>query len=375
MTVPPPGGWPPPSPEFGPSSGPPGYGPPPGYGMYPNQPPPSGAVPPRRRRGHKWILVVLAIVVIIALTVGATLLLTRDDREDSTSSPLPSQTVDIASAKDDGPIEIIAEDPTCDAYTAINNAIAGVQKNGWGEGRAALGPAADWTPEQREQVEAVVTVMRNSTEKAVQLARETPHRLFRETYEQFIAYGRAYIASIPNYEPNDDFLASTNVSAGRALMSLCDAIYYGSTNRGLAVANGPVPSDVAPVSDPADPPKFLTSPASVCTDWIARDDRFNIDTAVWQAADPNVDGAQWTPERRSIQMSALSAMDSYADDLEALGERSDNLILRDFASAAAVYLRAYVSAGDTYTTADSFLSASSFRFGNIVTAACQAAMT
>ncbi len=47
----------------------------------------------------------------------------------------------------------------------------------------------------------------------VNLAKQTPHRVVRELYEQYIAYGRAYVDSIPTYMPADDVLADVNVSS------------------------------------------------------------------------------------------------------------------------------------------------------------------
>jgi hypothetical protein len=316
-------------------------------------------------------LVAIAVLLVIGVTIGATLLFTRDGDGSSTppTSDVPS---DIASANDTGPVEVITEEPTCEAYIGINNAIAGVQGNGWGDGRGDLGPATQWSPEQRQQVDSVATVMRNSTDQSVGLAKQTPHRVVRELYEQFIAYGRAYLDALPNYTPADNELASVNVSAGSALMSICDAITYGSTSRALAVDPATPPSDVAAVGDPANPSVFLESPSGVCKSWIERDTRFNAETSDWQASDSNVTSEQWTPEQKALQLAALPKLLAYADDLESLGQQSGNATFADFAGTAALYLRAYASSGQSYNKADSFLAGAAFRIGNTVTAACRA---
>jgi hypothetical protein len=63
----------------------------------------------------------------------------------------------------------------------------------------------------------------------------------------------------------------------------------------------------------------------------------------------------------------------YANQVEAAGRQSGNPVLEDFAIAAALYLRAYVSVGGSYISADSWLSYTGFRFSNLVESACQAA--
>jgi hypothetical protein len=235
-----------------------------------------------------------------------------------------------------------------------------------------LGPETEWTSEQRQQVQGAATAIRNATSEAVELARQTPHRVVRELYEQFIAYGREYADSIPNYTPADNYLASANVSAGRAITALCNAITYGATNRALAVESAEPPTDVADVTAPDEAQPLLVEPNQICSRWLERDKQFNDATADWQNSDTNLTADQWSPEQRSIQLAALPQLTEYASDIESLGEQSDNPVIADFTQAAAIYLRAYVSSGTSYVQADSFLASTAFRFGNTVTSACQA---
>jgi hypothetical protein len=118
------------------------------------------------------------VLLVIGLAVTTTLLLTRGDKHSPTGlSGAPS---DVASARDTGPVSIITVEPTCTAYYSINNAVAAVQSNGWGDERDSLGAAAQWTPDQRTRVEAVAAALKKTADQLVPLAKQTPHRVVRE---------------------------------------------------------------------------------------------------------------------------------------------------------------------------------------------------
>ena len=194
---------------------------PPGFpqGPWPQQPP-----PPPKGNTTKWLLIAIALLLVVGVSIGATLLFTRDGGGPS-NPPTTGVPSDIASANDTGPVSIITEEPTCKAFNTINNGLADVRvrRMGW-PSRAASDPLPNWTPEQRTQVEAVATAMRNAADQTVPLAKQTPHRVVREIYDQFIAYGRAYADSITDYSPADNGLASANVSASCAIIGICNAI-------------------------------------------------------------------------------------------------------------------------------------------------------
>ena len=244
MTMPPQGGWPPPQPGPQPPNQP-QYGPPPGYQPYPGQQPyppqgqwqqqPPPPPPPQKSGGAtKWLLAAIAVLLAIGVTIGATLLFTRDG-DGSSTPPTSSVASDIASANDTGPVEIITEEPTCDAFLGINDSLADIQANGWADDRGGYGPSAEWNSEQRADIEAVATAMRNSADQAVTLAKNTPHRVVRELYEQFIAYGRAYAESVADYRPVNNNLGTANVSAGSALVGICKTIENGAARRSIAL--------------------------------------------------------------------------------------------------------------------------------------------
>lgn len=377
MSMPPQGGWPPPN-QPGP---PPNQGQPFGPQYNPQQPPPGwqqGAwspqptPPPQKGGSLKWLLVAVAVLLVIGITVGATLLFTRDNGGGGTTTSTSGAPSDIASANDTGPVTIITDEPTCDAFNSVNNGLAELEPNGWGVKRATFGPASQWTPEQRSQVETVAESMRKAADLAVPLAKQTPHRVVRELYEQFIAYGRAYADSMETYVPQDNELASANINASSALIGICNAIDNGATSRSLAIESAAPPSSVLSPGDPADPTQFIGSFESSCQTWVERLDRFNADTVDWQKRDGTVPASEWTSEQRALAGATEPLLRSYATDIENVGRQSDNPLFEDFALSAGLYIRAFVSATDSYTSADGWLNYAGFRIANLVSSACRA---
>jgi hypothetical protein len=207
----------------------------------------------------------------------------------------------------------------------------------------------------------------------VELAKQTPHRVVRELYEQFIAFGRAYANSVPQYTPLDNGLASANVNASSALVGICNAITYGSAAHSLTLDPMAPPVNRSDLGDPADPQRFITADDDACNSFQQLSDKFNADTAEWQKLDSDIPAAQWTPEQRALQQGALPFLTTWASEMERVGRDSKNSVLEDFSATAAVYLRAYVAVGDNYTSADSWLSYVSVKLNQVVLGACRAA--
>jgi hypothetical protein len=184
MSMPPQSGWPPsqPGPPYGSQSG---YGPQPG--MWPPAP------PPQKGGGLEWLLISIAVLLVIGVTIGGTLLFTRGGGGGGTTSASGAPS-DVASANDTGPVAILTDEPTCRTIFGI----ADVQDKGWGDQRSTLRPPPTWTSDQRAQVQAVMKATLNVAEQVTGLAKQTPHRVGRELYKQFIAYGRAYADAVPN---------------------------------------------------------------------------------------------------------------------------------------------------------------------------------
>lgn len=376
VSMPPQGGWQPQQP-----GGQPPYGPPPGgYPQYPGQQPPGfpqgqwPQQPPGPPKGNstKWLLVAIAVLLVIGVTIGATLLFTRDGDDGPSDPQSAGDSSDIASANDTGPVSIITDEPTCAAFIGVNNGLADLQGKGWGDQRATLGPVSSWTPEQRAQVDSVATAMRNAADRVVPLARQTPHRVMRELYEQFIVYGRGYADSISNYTPEDNGLASANVNATTSIVGICNSISNGAADRALGVpAADPPTTDPSP-GDPSSPQPFIQAPEAVCTTFKSLSDQFNIDTADWQEVDSDIAATEWTPEQRGAHERALPFISNWAVAMEDAGRASGNPILEDFAVTASLYLQAFLAVGDNYTSADSWLSYVGYKLNQLILGACRA---
>ena len=371
MSLPPPDNWRPPQPPPGPLQGPP-FGLPPSA---PQQPP----GPPNRGNGLKWVLGALVLLVVVAVSVGATLLFTRggsgDNPPTATSvSPTASGAAsDVASANDRGPVNIITQDPTCAAWGPIVDTLSAEESNGWTKRDPSV-PATSWTPEQRAQHETVGRALIVAADRAVTLSKLTPHRVMRQLYEQFIAYSRAYAARVPNYSPGDDHLAGVSNSTSSVITWICASISYGSASARAPLVPPPAPPlQTSPPGSPKDLQQFLASPNPVCRDWTSAISQFNSDIAAWRATDPNIPAAQWTPQQRDLAASVTPVMRKYADTIQALGRRSDNPTLRDFADLSAQYRRAYIQSLLSYTPADNYLAHTATDSTFIVLSACQAA--
>jgi hypothetical protein len=354
-------------PPGGQSRGVPPGGPQQGWGAPPG--------PPLRRGGKgKWILAGIAVLAVIAVTVVITVLVVG---KDSGQSPTPGTTngngSDIASANDKGPANIIAEDPTCDAWGRVSQEYsAGTKAVNWGKRDSSV-PANAWTPDQRSMYEAVAKAMTSAGDQTANLVKLTRHRVLRELYQQFIAYGRAFADAVPAYTPQDDNLAVVTDSAASGLSAICSAINYRSAPTIAPLIPDPAPpTAVSPVGDPADPKRFLTNSNGVCTDWAAEMDSFSKSTAEWRAIDPAIPATNWTPEQKTVNDAVVPVMTSDADQLEQLGRRSDNAVFEDIAVLLAQYQRAFAKALPTYTSADNYLSNVATYLAQMVNWACKA---
>jgi hypothetical protein len=359
--------------------------PPAGPGPDPRFPPPQQvwaqqqpwqAPPPKRSNGWKWALGAVAVLAVIGVTVAVTLSVAGGGSGENppTTSPTSGNggNSEIASAGDKGPATIITEDPTCAPAQPIFDALEGQVRNGWDTRDPSI-PASAWTPAQRAQYEAVGQAMRRTADQLVPMAKLTPHRVMRELYEQFIAYSRAYADRIPTYTPPDNQLALASNSALNAVARICAASMYGSAAaRGPLVPAPAAPAQVAPPGDTADPQRFLASPNSVCPEWIAASTQLQEDTAAWAAIHSDIPASQWTPEQRAVNDAVAPVMGAFADKLQALGDRSNNPLLQDFATMSAQYRRAYVQSLPSYIPSDNYLSSAAITLSALVEAGCRA---
>jgi hypothetical protein len=278
----------------------------------------------------------------------------------------------VASAKDTGPVAVITEDPSCAAWTSINNELAHSGDGLWNERDRSV-PASAWTPKLRAQFIAAAQSMRGAAAQAVGLVKLTPHRVMRELYQQFIAYARAYAERVPKYTPADNNLAGAANSASSALGSICAAITDGpAAARGPLVPPAAPPSDIAPVGNPANPQPFLTTTNPVCDDWKSALDQFAKDTAAWQKMDPNLPAIYWNREQKAVNYGVAQVMNSYAGKLEQLARQSDNAVWQDLANLSAQYRRAFVVSLPTYTPTDNHLANAANYTSTTILGACAA---
>ncbi len=354
--------------------------PPPGQWSPPPGPPPWGSQQPGPRGGGaaKWILGGLALLVVVVLTVVATLLLTRGDSQTGTpqaSSPsatTPADTSPIASAEDDGPVEVITEDPTCTAWGPIAETFSAQASKGWNDRDPSI-PATGWTAAQRAQHEAIADAMASAADQTVALVKLTTHRVMRELYDQSIAYWRAYAAAVPAYTPNDDHLARVATAAANAVGNICSAITFGSAaSRAPLVAPSPAPYGVGELGNPQNPARYVTEPLSVCPDWIATAEEFDNATAAWLNTDANIPASQWSPEQQAIYLDVLPIMQSNAGEMQNLGAQSLDPVFDDFAALAAQYRRAFVQSIPSYLPADGYLANTAAELSAANSHACRA---
>ncbi|MBS1693726.1 MAG: hypothetical protein JST91_16045 [Actinobacteria bacterium] len=317
----------------------------------------------------------VALLLVIAISVGATLLFTRDGgggNPPTASPPTSGPTSEIASADDTGPVAIITEDPTCDAWTPIVTTLSRNEANGWDKRDPSI-PRSSWSPEQRRQYREVGKAMTEAASQIEPLITATPHRVMRELYGQTIAYLRAYANSVASYTPIDDNLAVFTNTSAAAINSICSAkSSRAAAARAPLISAAAEPKHVATIENPTDPQRFLPSGNPACAGWISATDRFNSETADWQKLDPTSPSSDWTVEQRDINEAAAPIMLAFADQTELLGRESGNPIWADFADLSAQYRRALVASLPNYVPADNHLNNAAAHLVFVVKAACQA---
>lgn len=336
-----------------------------------------GSPPPRGGGGKtKWVLGALAMVLAIALAVVITVVLVRPDNSGNGPATAGSSGSDpeIASANDTGPVSIITEDPTCDAWNAIVGKSSEVAESvNWADRDYKL-PASAWTPEQRAMFDSMGKALTQAADQAVNLMKKTPHRAMRILYEQFIAYSRAFDKSIPNYNgEGDDLLVAASNGASNGLTYICAAITYRVAQAtSPLVPAGPVPSTVAALNDPSVATKLLDEPNSICAEWKSLTSKFDDDTESWRLIDKNIPAKEWTPEQKALNDAVVPIMLTNADEMQRLGRQSGNPALEDVATLGAQYRRAFAHTIPAYKPADGYLLLTATGLTLLVNAACKA---
>lgn len=267
---------------------------------------------------------------------------------------------------------IITEDPTCERLLKMQNQVA-AQLADWNSRDPSV-PASTWTQEQREMYEKAARVLQAESGQLTPLVRETPHRVVREIYEQIIAYDRAYAQAIPRYGPIDDNLATARNSLSAAQMNICTAITnFTAANRGPSVRVAASPATIAPLGDPASPPRFLTAPSKACPKLKALAHRQTLKLEQWfKTASVDVPASQRGAADRILWDMAAEVFDRGADELEQIADSSGNPVMEDFLNLSAQYYRAYVAAIPTYLGFDNQLYEVGQKSRSAVLSACDA---
>jgi hypothetical protein len=340
----------------------------------PQQPsgPPPGP-PPRRDGKGKWILGGIALLAVIAVTVVITVLVVGKDAGGESPTPGNGRKSEFASADDKGPVAIITDDPTCDAWGRIAREYsAQAESVKWGDRDQTI-PADAWTADQRSMYDTMGKAVNNGTDQAQNLVKLTPYRVMRELYEQFIAYGRAFVNKIPSYTAQDRYLAGATDGISSALSSVCSAIDYKSAQPfAPLIPEAASPTKIALPGDAKHPAQFLTSRNPVCSDWTSELSTFDTETAAWRALDPMIPADQWTAEQKAVNDAVAQVMSAHADSLEVLARHSDNAVFEDVGILSALYQRAFVKAIPTYSVADNYLSEAATFLSSSINAACKA---
>ncbi|MBU8824926.1 hypothetical protein [Mycolicibacterium goodii] len=317
----------------------------------------------------------MAVVLAIALTAVVTVLIIRPDSGTSTAQGNPDTTnPEFASASDNGPITIITDDPTCNAWGRIAREYSdATQAEGWGD-RDYTTPVSSWTPEQRQMYEAVGKAMTRAAEQTIALSKQTPHRVMRELYQQFIAYAQKFTSKLPSYSDSDDNIAVATDAFMIAAANICSAIDYGT-----AQAIGPQVTAAAPGPTATSKPLDATNPSilmpkvnTICSEWASLVTKYSDATAEWRALDRRIPAKEWTREYRSVNQSVADIMTANAHEMEQLGRQASDSTVEDIAILAAQYQRGFVKAIPTYAPADNLLAESATQLMRTVNWACKA---
>lgn len=335
----------------------------------------SDADEPKDNNTLKWALAAVTVLAVLATALAAVMLFGGGDAGKLGSAhPSPSAGPEaaggVASANDTGPVRVITEDPSCAAWTSINNALSTSGEGLWNDRDRSV-PASQWNEKQRAQFMAAGQSMRGAAAQTVGLVKLTPHRVMRELYEQFIVYARAYAERIPRYTPADNNVAGAANSASSALGAICAAIVDGSAAaRGPLVPPAAAPTQTAPPGNPANPRPFLVTPNPVCAEWKSALEQFADNTATWHEMDPNIPALYWNKEQKAANYAVAPVMNAYAGKMEQLGRQSDNPTWQDLANLSAQYRRAFVVALPTYTPSDNHLANAANFLSTTILGAC-----
>lgn len=359
----------------GPPTGGPSWGPQQPWGQ---QQWPGGPLPGPQSNGGKtkWILGGLAVALAIALAVVITVVLVRPDNGENGPANAGSNGSgsEFASANDTGPVSIITEEPTCDAWNNIARVYTDAGKSiNWDDRDSSI-PATSWTPEQRAMYESMRKALTRAADQTANLVTATPNRTVRMLYEQFVAYGRAFAERIPNYTVEDDDTMSIVNAATASLSNICGAIVSRAAQAVaplVPIVSGP--TDVAEPDRVGTPTKLLAESNSVCSDWDSLTAKFDHGAEQWNQSDKSIPTRDWTPEQRAVNEAFARILLENADEVERLGRRSGDPRFEDLAVLEAQYRRGLSISLANYTSKDLYLALTGINLSRLIFWACKVA--
>lgn len=142
--------------------------------------------------------------------------------------------------------------------------------------------------------------------------------------------------------------------------------------RGAMVPAQVSADDTAIGDNPDSAARFLISTNPACGDVARAVSALSMATANWQTISPDIPAVNWNAQQRSVNQSAVSAMESFADSITDAGERSDNEKFAYFAKLVAQYRRTFAAALPTYLPADNYLNEVATGIAGAINEACSA---
>jgi hypothetical protein len=344
-----------------------------------------GQLPAPKPPQRNWIpWIVVAVAVVITVTVSGVLAMRGDApatasaaEPSATRSVLPSgqppKTPDtIVSAGDNGPVALVTDDVTCGVWDNVQTSVSIARNGGWSQ-RDPWVPASTWDPATRSEFEAVADALRSGADRTVALAAQTPHRVMRELYETFIAYGRAYAEGMSDYQPMSHYLAETSLAAVDSITNICGAARSKVAGvQASTLTPAAAPTTRPAVDDPANPQRFLAQASPSCDRWAQDEATLKDQTQAWSALDPNIAVGQLDKEQSLTYSAAAQAFTAHADAMVDAGKSSNNPAVEDFATLGALYFRAYAQAVPMLWSGDHDLAQVGFSVSNLITQACSA---
>ena len=342
---------------------------------HPNQPTgPGGCAPspsPAGKSRRGLILTTTAAVVAAAVTAGTIVAYTHHNHTTTTAGGAdPTNNSGYASAADTGPVTLITNDPTCTQNTQIMQSLYDEETKGWDQLRNT--PTTQWSPQDHTTFTNMATAYNNAATQFATLAKQTPHRIMRELYEQSIAAIHTY--TDPN-TPNDNATINTAIYANKTRDDICATITHNTaTTRQPLAPPMPAPTNpTPPPQNPTNPAGFMPQPDPTCTDLKNAMTDIDNQTQDWINLDANIPATDWTPEQHTINTNAATTFTTYANTLQQLTTATTNPTTADLLTLGALYRHTFANTIPTYTLDDLYLYKTSVSAPLVISYACDAA--